>query len=85
MHILESSTEVALPQVTKSRRGRVFLKAVLSVVWLVALLETAPRLFFATNLVMHQSVRRALLGNDDSSWRLFWIVAHRQHEEWTGK
>jgi hypothetical protein len=85
MHILESSTAVASPQGTKSRWGRVFLKTVLSVVWLVALLEIAPRLFFATNLVMHQSVRRALLGNDDSSWRLFWIVAHRQHEEWTGK
>ncbi len=85
MDILESSTAVASSQVTQSRRGNVFLKAVLSVVWLVALLEIAPRLFFATNLVMHQSVRRAMLGNDDSSWRLFWIVAHRQHEEWTGK
>ena len=85
MHILESSTEVSPPQVTKSRRGSVFLKAVLSVIWLLALLEIAPRLFFATNLVGHQSVRRALLGNDNSSWRLFWIVAHRQHEEWTGK
>lgn len=85
MEILESSTPVASPPVTKSRWGSVFLKTVLAVVWLVALLEIAPRLFFATNLVMHQSVRRALLGNDDSSWRLFWIVAHRQHEEWTGK
>jgi len=85
MHILESSTEVAPPQVTKSHRRNVLLKTALSIIWLLALLEIAPRIFFATNLVMHQSVRRALLGNDDSSWRLFWIVAHRQHEEWTGK
>jgi GDSL-like Lipase/Acylhydrolase family len=85
MPVLESSTEVAPPQGTKSRRRSVLLKTVLSLIWLLALLEIAPRLFFATNLVMHQSVRRALLGNDDSSWRLFWIVAHRQHEEWTGK
>ena len=34
---------------------------------------------------MHQSVRRAVLGDDNSSWRLFWVVLHRQHEEWTGK
>ncbi len=85
MHILESSTAEAPPKVTKSGRRSVFLKAAFSVIWLLALLEIAPRLFLATNLVMHQSVRRALLGNDDSSWRLFWIVAHRQHEEWTGK
>ena len=77
--------ETATPPPAKSRRRSIVFKALISLIWLFALLEITPRLFFATNLVMHQSVRRALLGNDDSSWRLFWIVLHRQHEEWTGK
>jgi hypothetical protein len=78
-------SDATSPTSAKSRWRTVAVKAVISLVWLFVLLEVAPRLFFATNLVMHQSVRRALLGNDDSSWRLFWIVLHRQHEEWTGK
>jgi len=30
-------------------------------------------------------VRRAVFGDDNSSWRLYWVVLHRVHEEWTGK
>jgi hypothetical protein len=69
----------------KPKRLGLLAKVLISAVWLVILLEVAPRLFFATNLVMHQRVRRAVLGDDNSSWRLFWEVLHRQHEEWTGK
>jgi hypothetical protein len=79
------ATEPALGQPQKPPRRRLILKITVSLLWLLALMEIVPRLILATNLVMHQSVRRALLGNDDSSWRLYWLVAHRQHEEWTGK
>jgi hypothetical protein len=60
-------------------------KLLISVVWLALLMEVAPRLFLATNLITHQRVRRALFGDDNSSWRLYWVVLHRVHEEWTGK
>jgi hypothetical protein len=75
----------SVPKPAKAGRLGLIAKIVLSLVWLLALLEIVPRLFLATNLVMHQRVRRALLGDDNSSWRLFWVVLHRQHEEWTGK
>ncbi len=61
------------------------VKLVISIVWLAVILEIAPRLFLATDLILHQSVRKAVLGGDNSSWRLFWVVLHRRHEEWTGK
>src|SRR5271167_1127886 len=70
---------------TKPRRLSWVAKLFISLLWLALLLEVAPRLFLSTNLVMHQRVRRAVLGNDNSSWRLYWIVVHRMHEEWTGK
>jgi GDSL-like lipase/acylhydrolase family protein len=73
------------PLATKAKRMGWPVKVLISLVWLALLLEITPRLFLATNLVMHQRVRRAVLGNDDSSWRLFWVVLHRIHEEWTGK
>jgi hypothetical protein len=86
MRVIEPvTTETPLQEAAKPRRFSLIGKLAISLVWLLALLEIAPRLFFATNLVMHQSVRRAVLGNDNSSWRLFWVVLHRQHEEWTGK
>lgn len=86
MRVIEPVTTETPPQEgAKPRRFSLIGKIAISLVWLLALLEIAPRLFFATNLVMHQSVRRAVLGNDNSSWRLFWVVLHRQHEEWTGK
>ena len=73
------------PGATQSKRLGWPVKLLISVVWLVLLLEIAPRLFLATNLIIHQRVRRALLGDDNSSWRLYWVVLHRVHEEWTGK
>jgi len=75
----------SVPRSAKAGRLGLIAKIALSLVWLLALLEIVPRVFLATNLVMHQRVRRALLGDDNSSWRLFWVVLHRQHEEWTGK
>ena len=60
-------------------------KLLFSLLVLVAILEITPRLFLATNLISHQRVRKAVLGDDNSSWRLFWVFLHRQHEEWTGK
>src|SRR5271166_2128813 len=86
MRVIEPVADNSLePGPAKSKRLGLIAKVLISAVWLVALLEVAPRLFFATNLVMHQRVRRAVLGDDNSSWRLFWVVLHRQHEEWTGK
>src|SRR5271165_5175981 len=86
MRVTEPVADKSLaPGPAKSKRLGLTAKVLISAVWLVALLEVAPRLFFATNLVMHQRVRRAVLGGDDSSWRLLWTVLHRQHEEWTGK
>ncbi|MGC2112238.1 MAG: SGNH/GDSL hydrolase family protein [Candidatus Korobacteraceae bacterium] len=79
------AAEPALSQPAKPGRRGLIVKILLSLIWLFALLEIVPRLFLATNLVMHQRVRHAVLGNDDSSWRLFWVVLHRQHQEWTGK
>src|SRR5271166_1004115 len=73
------------PGATKSKRFGWPVKLLISVVWLALLLEIAPRLFLVTNLITHQRVRRAVLGDDNSSWRLFWVVLHRVHEEWTGK
>jgi len=73
------------PGATKSKPLGWPVKLLISVVWLALLLEVAPRLFLATNLIMHQRVRRAVFGDDNSSWRLYWVVLHRVHEEWTGK
>jgi hypothetical protein len=73
------------PGATKSNRMGWPVKLLISVVWLALLLEIAPRLFLATNLLIHQRVRRAVLGDDNSSWRLYWVFLHRIHEEWTGK
>ncbi|MGO9519309.1 MAG: SGNH/GDSL hydrolase family protein [Candidatus Korobacteraceae bacterium] len=73
------------PSATKSNRMGWPVKLLISVVWLALLLEIAPRLFLATNLLIHQRVRRAVLGDDNSSWRLYWVFLHRIHEEWTGK
>jgi len=73
------------PVAAESKRLGSLAKVLISAVWLLVLMEIAPRLFLATNLVSHQRVRRAVLGDDNSSWRLFWIILHRQHEEWTGK
>ena len=69
----------------KSRPVGRAAKVLISLVWLGLLLEVAPRLFLATNLLSHQRVRRAVLGDDESSWRLYWVFLHRTHEEWTGK
>lgn len=60
-------------------------KLLLSLLWLLFLLEVTPRLLLSTNLFARPSVRHLLLGDDDSSWRLFWIVLHRMHSEWTGE
>jgi len=86
MRVIEPIANKSIePGPAKSKRLSMIAKVLISAVWLVALLEVAPRLFLATNVVMHQRVRRAVLGDDNSSWRLFWVVLHRQHEEWTGK
>jgi lysophospholipase L1-like esterase len=61
------------------------IKVLISLLWLALLLEIAPRLFLSTGLVLHDSVRKAVLGGDNSSWRLLWVVLHKRHEEWTGK
>lgn len=60
-------------------------KVLISLLWLAVLLEVAPRLFLATGLINHERVRKAVLGGDNSSWRLLWIVLHKRHDEWTGK
>jgi hypothetical protein len=60
-------------------------KVVISLLWLALLLEIVPRLFLATGLLEHERVRKAVLGGDNSSWRIFWIMLHKRHEEWTGK
>lgn len=80
--VANKSTEAA-PD--RSKRLGWPAKLLISAVWLVAILEIAPRLFLATNLTAHQRIRRAVLGDDNSSWRLFWIILRRQHQEWTGK
>src|SRR5271157_3292138 len=86
MHAIEPVTNKPLePGATKSKPLGWPVKLLISVVWLVLLLEIAPRLFLATNLLIHQRVRRAVLGDDNSSWRLYWVFLHRIHEEWTGK
>src|SRR5271157_1288672 len=86
MRVLEPvANNPTQPGTKKAKRLGLVAKALISTVWLVAILEVAPRLFLATNLTRHQRVRRAVLGDDNSSWRLFWIILHRQHEEWTGK
>ena len=70
---------------TKSKRmGRV-AKVLLSLLWLALLLEAVPRLFIASGLLEHERVRKAVLGGDNSSWRIFWEVLRKRHEEWTGK
>ena len=73
------------PAAAKSTRLGLLAKALVSLLWLAVILEIAPRLFLATSLIQHQSVRKAVLGDDNSSWRLFWVFLHRRHEEWTGK
>jgi GDSL-like Lipase/Acylhydrolase family len=60
-------------------------KVLISLLWLALLLEVAPRLFLASGLIEHERVRKAVLGGDNSSWRIFWIMLHKRHEEWTGK
>ena len=69
----------------KSKPMGRFAKVLLSLLWLALLLEVVPRLFIASGLLEHERVRKAVLGGDDSSWRIFWEVLRKRHEEWTGK
>jgi len=86
MHAIEPVTDrPAQSGAEKSAVGGLAGKILLFAVSLALLLEVAPRLFLATNLVAHQRVRRAVFGDDESSWRLSWVILHRIHEEWTGK
>jgi hypothetical protein len=59
--------------------GRI-AKLLFSMVWLALLLEVVPRLFWATNLISHHRVARAVLGWDESSWRMNWVYLHRTYE-----
>jgi hypothetical protein len=69
----------------KQRRMGWATKALISLLWLALLLEVAPRLFLASGLIEHERVRKAVLGGDNSSWRILWEVLRKKHEEWTGK
>jgi hypothetical protein len=80
--VAEKSTAAGPP---KPRWPGMLGKLVLSLVTLAVILEIAPRLFLASGLIEHERVRKAVLGGDNSSWRLLWIVLHRKHQEWTGK
>jgi hypothetical protein len=64
----------------KSKRLRLIAKFLISAAWLVVILEVAPRLFLTpTHLLAHGR----LLGYDDSSWRLLWVMRHQLHVEQT--
>ena len=64
----------------KSKRLRLIAKFLISAAWLVVILEVAPRLFLTpTHLLSHGR----LLGYDDSSWRLLWVMRHQLHVEQT--
>ena len=44
-----------------------------------------PRLLLSTHLILLKPVKESLLGDNDSSWRLFWEALHKRHAEWTGE
>src|SRR5271166_3027627 len=51
----------------------------------VLLLEVLPRILLATTgLILRKPVKEQILGDNDSSWRLFWEALHKRHAEWTG-
>lgn len=62
---------------------RLLLKFLVSALWLVLLLEVVPRLVFSTSLLTHGLARWALVGYDESSWRLLWVMRHRLNLEQT--
>jgi len=66
--------------IQKSKWLRLIAKFLISAVWLVIILEVAPRLFLtSSNLLAHGR----LLGYDNSSWRLLWVMRHQLHVEQT--
>ena len=66
-----------------SSRRRLLLKFLLSACWLLLLLEIGGRLVYSSSLLTHGIARWALVGYDESSWRLLWVMRHRLNLEQT--
>src|SRR5271166_5135335 len=77
-------TEHTAQATDKNLRWRPFaLKLLISTCWLLLLLEIVPRFLFSTSLLTHGIARWALVGYDESSWRLLWVMRHRLNLEQT--
>ena len=66
-----------------SSRKRLLVKFLISACWLLILLEVGGRLIFSSSLLTHGLARWALVGYDESSWRLLWVMRHKLNLEQT--